>query len=348
MKLGRRAFFHLLALLAAAVLLLNWRSLKVFVSKPGGTRRPARRANPFAEGKKSLVSVVGGGDVKTMVREAVFRIGGFERIGVRGKTVLVKPNVVSGRGSPTTTNPEVVKAVVSLLYEEGAARVHVGDMSAMMRLPTKANMEKTGIRRAAEEAGAEVLYFEDHGWVRVALPEGRHLREVDVSEWIFRAERVVNLPVIKTHRSARYSICLKNFVGATHFRQRPYFVNRRHWEEVIAELNMAYSPDLNIVDGTTIMVSGGPWEGEAARANLVIASGDRVAADVVGLGIIRSFGLWQAVASPGIWRQGQIRRAVEAGLGAKGPEEIKLLTASLDESPGFEELMKKVRENIEP
>jgi uncharacterized protein (DUF362 family) len=346
MKLSRRGFFYLLALLAAAVLLLNWRSLKVFVSKPGGTRRPARRENPFTEGNRSLVSVVGGRDVKTMVREAVFRIGGFERIGVRGKAVLVKPNVVAGRKQPTTTNPEVVRAVVGLLYEEGAARVYVGDMSAMMRLPTKANMEKTGIRQAAEEAGAEVLYFEDHGWVRVALPEGRHLREVDVSEWIFRVDRVVNLPVIKTHRSARYSICLKNFVGATHFKQRPYLVDRRHWEEVVAELNMAYSPDLNIVDGTTIMVSGGPWEGKAADTDLVIASGDRVAADVVGLGIIRSFGLWPEVASPGVWQQGQIRRAVEAGLGAKSPEEIKLLTASLDESPEFEELIEKTKENI--
>jgi uncharacterized protein (DUF362 family) len=32
---------------------------------------------------------------------------------------------------------------------------------------------------------------------------------------------VINLPVIKTHRSASYSAWLKNFIGYTHFRQRP-------------------------------------------------------------------------------------------------------------------------------
>lgn len=342
MEINRRTFLHIFGALASLFgIEESFGGIKVFLKTPKEERPPRQRANLFKEDGKSLVSLVGGKDTKEIVREAVARIGGFERIGIRGRTVLVKPNVVAGRRNPATTNPEVIRATVSLLYEAGASRVFVGDMSALFRLPTKKNMEKTGIMRAAIDAGAQVLYFEDHDWIRVKVPSGKYIKEVYVSEWIFNTDRVINLPVIKTHRSAQYSICLKNFVGATHFRQRPYFVDRRHWEEVVAEINLAYTPDLNIVDGTTIMVEGGPWKGIEKETNLIIASGDRVAADIVGLALIKAFGLWRS-ALKNIWEARQIRRAVELGLGSSKKDEIKLISSSTGKDRKFEELLEKI------
>lgn len=343
MDIGRRVFLYLAASVAAAFGVYRSRhSLKVFLAGEEEKAESKKRENPFVRDGRSLVSAVGGKDPKAMVREAVSLIGGFKPLDLRGKSVLVKPNVVGSRGNPTTTNPAVVGAVVSLLYEEGASKVHVGDMSALIRGSTAGNMEKTGILKAARESGAETVYFEDHGWVRVKVPAGKYLREVDVTEWIFRVDRVVNLPVVKTHQYAGYSICFKNFVGATHFSQRPYFVDSAHWAEVVTELNLAFRPDLNIVDGTRSMVEGGPWEGRAEATNLILASGDRIACDVIGLGIIRSFGRWGRLEN-GLWQQGQVKRAVELGLGARGREEMELVTASLDGAPEFQALMKKVR-----
>lgn len=341
MKIGRRVFLYLLAAGAAAGLYRGRHKLGVFFRGAEKTAGPRTAEDPFVRGGKSLISVVEGRDLKAMVREAVSLIGGFRRLDLKGKAVLVKPNVVAGRENPTTTNPALVGAVAQLLYEEGASRVYVGDMSALIRGATYKNMERTGILKAATDAGAETVCFEDYGWVRVNIPAGRYLQEVDVSEWIFRVDRIVNLPVIKTHSYAGYSICLKNFVGATHFSQRPYLVDRDHWPDVVAELNLAYRPDLNIVDGTKIMVEGGPWEGKTEETNLVMASGDRIACDVVGLGIIRSFGLWKRLDS-GLWQQEQVRRAVELGLGARRKEEMELFTASLEANPQFYAMMEKV------
>ena len=347
MELNRRNLFYLSWILASAIALAgSWDAVKGLLKTSKERREPRHKENPFVADGKSLVAVVGGRDIKRMIKESVFLIGGFDKLNVQRKTILLKPNIVSGRKSPTTTNPEVVKAMASILYEEGAKEVIVGDMSALLRLPTKENMEKTGIKRAAEEAGARVVYFEDYDWIEVSLPSGKYLNKVAVSEWIFKANRIVNLPVIKTHRSATYSICLKNFVGATHFRQRPYFVDSGHWEEVVSEINLAYTPDLNIVDGTKIMVEGGPWKGQERETNLIISSGDRVAADVIGLGIIKAFGLWEKVVSLSTWKQRQIKRAIEIGIGARNRDEIKLLTASLDNSQEFEKLIEKIKENI--
>lgn len=293
-------------------------------SRPKRRVQPQRFDNPYKKDGKALVSIVRGKNIMEMVREAVSLIGGLEKIDVKGKTVLVKPNVVSGELNPATTNPDVVRAVVRLLKENGASKVVVGDMSAMLTLSTKRNMERTGIKRAAEEEGAQVVYFEDHDWVEVELPGAKYVSRVYVTEWIFNVDRIINLPVIKTHRSASYSICLKNFIGATHLKFRPYLIDSTHWEELIAEMNIAYQPHLNIVDGTRIMVEGGPWEGTNADTNLIIASGDRVAADIAGLEIIKGYGKWRMVTEKDVWEQKQIKRAVELGLGAKKGE-IKIV-----------------------
>ncbi|MEW6571708.1 MAG: DUF362 domain-containing protein [Nitrospirota bacterium] len=346
MEFKRREFFYLSGFFAAMGLTGAFDAFKGLLTGAKGKSEPRQRENPFTVDRKSLVAVVGGKDIRGMVKESVSLLGGFDKIGIKGKTVLVKPNVVSGRKNPTTTNPELVKAVVGILYEEGASEVFVGDMSALWRLPTRENMEKTGIKRAAEEAGARVIYLEDYNFFNINLPGGKYIQNVGVSEWIFKADRIINLPVIKTHRSATYSICLKNFIGATHFRQRPYFVNSARWEEVVSEINLAYSPDLNLIDGTKIMVSGGPWQGKEKDTNLVISSGDRIAADVVGLGIIKTFGLSEKIASQDVWQQRQIKRAIEIGLGVKNRSEIKLLIASLDSSKEFESLVAKMREKI--
>lgn len=346
MSLSRRSILYLILLIIAAVFLLRWRTtLKSLFSRPEAQRpRRRRSANRFVEQDRALVGLVRGGDVEAMVREAVALIGGLEKISVRGKTVLVKPNVVSGEPAPATTNPEVVGAVVRLLREAGAQKIYVGDMSALLALPTRANMERTGILRAAQEAGAEALSFEDYGWVRVDLPKGRHVREAYVSEWIYKVDRVINLPVVKTHRNAVYTISLKNFIGATHGRQRPYLIDAGHWEEIIAELNLAYEPHLNLIDGTKVMASGGPWSGEVEEAGVILASGDRIAADIIGLGLIKHYNRWKEVADKGVWEQKQIRRAVELGLGVGDGGSIQLRAKSLKAAdPDFDLLISAIR-----
>ncbi len=274
------------------------------------------------------------------VREAVSLIGGFAKLNLKGKTVLVKPNVVSGEPNPATTNPEVVGAVVRILLEEGAVKVFVGDMSALSTLSTLRNMRRNGIKEAAEQNGAEVVIFEDWGWVEVSLPGNSYIKEALVTEWIYRPDIIVNLPVIKTHRSASYSITLKNFIGCTHLKQRPYIVDSSHWEEIVAEFNAAYAPDINIVDGTVSMIEGGPWEGTPAETGIIIASGDRVGADAAGLGVIKSFGRWGMVTEKDVWEQKQIKTAVEIGAGSP-KDRISLLTGEGDRR--FTELMEKVR-----
>ncbi|HEY7529013.1 MAG TPA: DUF362 domain-containing protein [Candidatus Deferrimicrobiaceae bacterium] len=343
MESGRRSFLRILAAAASALgARRDGHGADAVPKTAGKGTGPGEGENPFTRGGKSIVAAVGGKHLPDMIAKAVSLIGGFGPLGLGGKTVLVKPNVVGAQRNPTTTNPAVVSAAVRALLGAGAGKVYVGDMSALIRGATKENMEETGILAAARGAGAEPIFFEDHKWVKVKIG-GKYLKEVSVSEWIYKVDRVVNLPVIKTHQYAGYSICLKNFVGATHMSQRPYLVNPFRWEEIVAELNLAWRPDLNIADGTKVMVEGGPWEGRAEEANLLLASGDRIACDAVGLAVIKSYGRWKRLLSVSPWEMGQVKRAVELGLGARNGGEMELAAASLDGDPAFSSLMEKAK-----
>jgi uncharacterized protein (DUF362 family) len=348
MRFSRRFFLYLSGLSFLSYFSIKFGSkVKQLLSRPKFKTIDARKfKNPYNSQGKALVSMVGGNSIRAMVEEAVALIGGFDKIGVKDKTILVKPNAVTGDPNPTTTNPKVLKAVVEFLYDEGAKKVVAGDMSALLTISTAKNMERTGLTKVAVEAGADVVQFDDYDWVDVKLPDAKYLQKVYVSEWIYKADRVINLPVIKTHKYATYSICLKNFIGATHLKQRPYFIDKNHWAEVISDINLAYTPHLNIVDGTTSMVAGGPRKGTAASTNVILASGDRVAADVVGLAIIKSYGKWPRVVKRDVWQQRQVIRALDLGLGAKKGRIALMYRALEGHNRDFAELVARVKEYV--
>ena len=67
-------------------------------------------------------------------------------------------------------------------------------------------------------------------------------------------------------------------------------------------------------------------EGERKRANVIIAGTDRVAIDAVGLAVLKEQGSNSTIMGKRIFEQEQMKRAVEIGLGIKGPDEIGIVT----------------------
>lgn len=325
----RRALISLAALLGSVLAYRYLLPLRHFLFAPqesGGVVETRSRSNVFTQRGRATVSVVRAESIREAVESAVQLIGGFEKLKLKGKEVLVKPNVNSDDPNPATTNPEVVRATVELLYEAGARRVVVGDMSGIYWLPTRRSMERTGIADAALEAGAELAFFEEEEWVPVAPPRASYLKSFSIPRRVYEAEVLISLPVVKTHKYATYSMSLKNFVGIIPGVDRRKLHTSDYMEEMIAEINLAVAPDLIIMDGTRSMVAGGPTEGIVKETNVILASGDRIAIDVAGLGIVKSFNEWERVAKS-VWEQRQIRRAVELGLGARGGDEVEIVSS---------------------
>ena len=341
--------FYIISVSIYLFLKLRWRDLfKLLLAKPKTKNINHNSSqNVYQEAGKHLVSIVQGDDIYESLKVGVNLIGGLEKLDIKGKTVLIKPNIVNRYPSPANTNPLVIKNLIKILYECGVSKIFVGDMSAIFALPTKKNAVKSGIWEAICDENMDFVPFEEYGWVEVDIPDGRFVKKAIVSEFIYTVDRVINVPVIKTHRYANYSISLKNFIGAIHPQQRPYFIAPDFWDEVIAELNVAYTPHLNILDGTKIFVKGGPTRGTVAAPNLIIVTGDRIAADVVGLSVIMAFGGWQRLKTITIWEQRQIKRAIEVHLGITNPSELKIVSRCLGaDKSGFDKLIEKIHHNL--
>ena len=75
------------------------------------------------------------------------------------------------------------------------------------------------------------------------------------------------------------------------------------------------------------LCGGGPAQGEKVRAEVMLASTDRIAIDAVGIAILRRLGTTETVAAGSIWSQAQIRRAADLGLGAVSADAVELVTA---------------------
>lgn len=323
--------------------------LRSLIFDPDGPTVPARPlpANPYLQDGRSVVALVHGGSVPERLAAAVELLGGLAPLGLRGRRVLIKPNVVNDRPPPSTTSPDLIEAVVQMMRAAGAASMTVADSSGMLRFPTRENLASTGVRAAAERAGATVLALEEEPWVAVEPPGARYMTRYYVSKPVYDADVLINLPIIKTHRFAHYSCALKNLVGIVHPKYRPSIgFLAGHWHERIAELNLAVHPQLTIADGATIMIAGGPTSGDSASTNLLVASADRVAVDAVALALIRLHGAWPKVTGRPLWEQRQIARAIELGLGARGRDQVELLTRSLAGGTEWSRLESAVRMDL--
>jgi uncharacterized protein (DUF362 family) len=301
--------------------------------------------NPFTRNGRSVVSIVYGKDPRRMLSHGIDLLGGIDQLGLRGKRVLLKPNVLNDRPPPSTTNPAVVAAMAEMVKAGGASEVVVADGSGIIRLPTSANLTSTGIRAAAEAAGARVLALEDEPWVRLEPPEARAITQFYFSQPVYAADLVINMPVIKTHRFAEFSCSLKNFVGAVHPRYRPSVTFwTGDWHERIAEINLAVHPGLTVADGTTTMIEGGPTSGTPAQTDVLICSGDRVAVDLTAIALLRSFGAWPRLQGRRIADQRQVKRAAALGLGVGSGRDIELVSEAVDPAPpAFARLVEHIR-----
>jgi uncharacterized protein (DUF362 family) len=220
----------------------------------------ARRLLPLDIGSAAEVGVVRSTNIEAAVRQAVELVGGIGRYVGRGDIVAVKPNI--GFNVPpqykATTDPLVVRTIVDLCFRSGASKVYVFDRTVSN---PRLSYVTSGIERAAEQAGARVLYVNDVSnklYKKISVAEGVYLKETLVNTYILESDVFINLPVAKQHSTSGLTMGMKNLMGITGDNR-----SRWHWDihEAISDINMAVRSDLTVVDAMAIMTQRGPTGG---------------------------------------------------------------------------------------
>jgi uncharacterized protein (DUF362 family) len=219
-------------------------------------------------------------DPAELIRRAVAALGGIERFVKPGADVIVKPNICNAYHGPeyaSTTNPDVVAAIVALCLGAGAKRVRVLDFP--FGGSPQASYETSGIAAAVKAAGGEMETMNRLKFSKTAIPQGKILRSSNIYGDILDADTVINVPIAKTHGSATLTLGMKNLMGVIQDRNA---LHARGLHQSIADLNSAIRPQLTIVDAIRILTANGPTGGnldDVKRLDTIIASADVVAAD---------------------------------------------------------------------
>ena len=150
---------------------------------------------------KSIVSIVKGTDTEKLVDEALSLLGGVESLIKPNSTVVVKPN--AGHPFPpetsVNTSPAVVSAIIKVLRKAKPKQIILAEASAIGCDSMEA-LEVSGIRKAAEDAGADRIIDIKAEKDLISLPirdSRSDLTRVPLPRFLVEADHIVNLPIFK-------------------------------------------------------------------------------------------------------------------------------------------------------
>lgn len=320
---------------------------------------------PCSAGDGAQVAVAQGLNLDTMTRSALNSLGGISSVIKPGDVVFIKPNMVtlpwaSASYNPfqlgECTKPDIVIAVVDECLKAGAAKVIVGDGSQVPRFDWGGAVTLDGSTNLAAAAaqlssryGSPVqlacLDVDSPNWVEI--PVGTSLGKVVISSLVVDADKVISIPVAKTHQWAYLTLSLKNFIGITPLERYgwtdPSTGNTRvllhandpgavsGFGRLFVDIAKAVKPDLAIIDMSIGIEGNGPSLSSGGRTCdmrsrhgswIVLASTNPVAADATAARILNQ-------ESPYVDRI--LAMAHDAGMGTICKADIKLVGATLDQ-----------------
>lgn len=227
------------------------------------------------------MTVARGNDVEKMLRASIEKLGGITKFIQPGDKVLIKPNVAWDRQpeQAANTNPELVAAVVKLCVEAKASEIWVTDVS--VNDPYRC-FARSGIENAVLQSGGKILFTSENDFVLTDM-KGELIKIWPVAKFYHKADKVINVPIVKDHSLSKCTLAMKNWYGVLGGRR-----NQLHQDinTSIVDLAQAVRPTLTIMDATRVLKENGPTGGnlsDVSIENTIIAGLDEVAIDSYSL-----------------------------------------------------------------
>ena len=251
-----------------------------------------------------------GYSIKELATRIFDAAGGMTHFVSKGDVVAIKPNISWARRPDlaATTNPEVLEAVIELCYEAGAKKVRIVDHTIN---DARRCFAITGAGIVAKKTNADLIFPRSSLMRRMKI-NGDRLDVWPVFTPLIEADKVINLPIAKTHSLSSLTLGIKNWIGGVGGRR---YALHQDIHQTIVDLAQFFKPTVTLIDAINIMVKHGPSGGspsDVAMKNTLILSDDPVAADARAT---RLFGY-----SPN--EIGFIRLGKKWGLGTDDPQQL--------------------------
>jgi uncharacterized protein (DUF362 family) len=235
---------------------------------------------------KEKVSIIRCADYNgQMVQNAILKhfelLGGLPRFVARGDKVLIKPNMIAPRPAECAvqTDPVVIIELVKILLDFGA-KPFVADSPAWS--DAAACAEVLGIVEPLKKLSVGVRQL-DRPVKRTLEHSGT---KIGISSVALEADKIINLPKLKTHQQLVATFAVKNMFGCVsgkakaiwHYRKGATFDN---FCTMLIDIYKLLNPVLTIIDAVIAMEGPGPIRGNPKKLGWLVASADPMAAEVV-------------------------------------------------------------------
>ncbi len=216
-------------------------------------------------------------------------LGAFDLAPVKGKTVLLKPNVgrMAAFGTGVNTNPRVVAAAIDAFSAAGA-KVSIGE-SPITGVKTMEAFELSGIAAVANERDCPLIDLDARAPIETPIPNGRVIESIKLCADVPEFDFVVSIPVMKIHMHTGVTLAVKNMKGCLWRRSKVELHMLPQLEDTpdksldiaIGDMATVLRPRFSIIDGSVCMEGLGPGAGTPKELNVVVAGSDAFAADAV-------------------------------------------------------------------
>ena len=220
------------------------------------------------------------------LKKAVEISGGID---LNGKTVLLKPNILSDTPpeKAVITHPAFLEASIKLVREMGARRILAGDSPGIQMPGFTAKI--SGLGETAKKNGAEWVDFTKEKY-ELSFPEGKAMKKFTITRAVEEADLIINLPKLKNHQLMYFTGAFKNMFGLIpSLAKSPLharFGSRESFAAMIVDLNLAVKPAYTFMDAIVGMEGPGPGGGTPKQVGLVLASSNLLAIDAAASSII--------------------------------------------------------------
>lgn len=212
----------------------------------------------------------------------------------QGKKVLLKPNL--GRiGEPKSglcTHPEVIRGLIKFFQDQGAKDIYVGD-GALVGVDVWLAAESSGILEVCRETGATFLNLDEEEVKEISIPNPVVVDKLKITSFLDKVDLIVSVPVMKTHMYTKVTLSIKNMKGCLYRKEKTklHTLNKEVPDKSkglvldygIADMARVLKPHYAVIDGIVGMEGFGPSVGTSKALDVVIASEDPLAADLVAL-----------------------------------------------------------------
>ncbi|MFX0003865.1 MAG: DUF362 domain-containing protein [Candidatus Hodarchaeota archaeon] len=244
---------------------------------------------------KSIVSIVKYEKPLDSVRKVIELANGFEHLQSKAR-VFIKPNIVYWNRHcdipkwGVITTSRVIEDVIILLNEKGINDITIGE-GIVSEDPkdtetAKDAFEKLGYNLLKDRYGVKIYNIFERPFEKIELTEGLTAK---MNSDMINSDFLIDIPVLKTHAQCVVSLGIKNLKGLISIPSRKKFhsadpVRNLHFN--VAQLANKIPPSLTIIDGIFTLERGPAFDGKAHRKNILIASTDIFAADIVGANLL--------------------------------------------------------------